>query len=155
MVVSTQAQRVSIPSLSGQSVRPEASSRPSMVARLSFNPLTVGAVRSAQTQPSISPTSSMSFQSPHCRGSPFGKDSSLDRSSILRSFNPLTVGAVRSAKHSNWIDPDSIAFQSPHCRGSPFGSDNKVVVIVGPTAQFQSPHCRGSPFGGSYWAMCM
>ena len=64
-----------------------------------FNPLTVGAVRSAEIASPPPNFLQMAFQSPHCRGSPFGwvKDESR-----LGGYTP-------------W-------FQSPHCRGSPFGT---------------------------------
>ena len=62
-----------------------------------FNPLTIGAVRSA-------------------RAIPYGHTATRWR------FNPLTIGAVRSALlQALPLRGSLLRFQSPHYRGSPFG----------------------------------
>ena len=93
------------------------------VVYLRFNPLTVGAVRSAHRTVRHSHPLIFSFQSPHCRGSPFG--------------TPFVRLALT----------ELLGFQSPHCRGSPFGRESAFAYTGGEPLMFQSPHCRGSPFG--------
>ena len=140
----------------------------------SFNPLTIGAVRSAAAAgnsiraycyvsiPSLSGQSVRQdevddlfgelrtvFQSPHYRGSPFGIISTgVDLGAVAGGFNPLTIGAVRSA--SARLRPPrqrQHLFQSPHYRGSPFGLVSGTVPTTAGGWKFQSPHYRGSPFG--------
>ena len=94
---------VSIPSLSGQSVR---RSRKSLTKRRcrGFNPLTVGAVRSARCESVATAMTWPQFQSPHCRGSPFGQS---------------------TLQICQWY---ALWFQSPHCRGSPFGVSRHTAL---------------------------
>ena len=65
---------------------------------MGFNPLTIGAVRSAKRKLATACVRTATFQSPHYRGSPFGKFyARCEKVVVDMRFNPLTIGAVRSA----------------------------------------------------------
>ena len=167
---------VSIPSLSGQAARPCESSNTNSGPEAGFqsphyrgsplgfaqrccasnrstskgfNPLTIGAGRSAQTPVSLAEKPKTRFQSPHYRGRPLGGRVSGSRiRNKIRSFNPLTIGAGRSAMSKGALDSGRLAIVSiPSLSGQAARLLDGAAIGTVTKNVFQSPHYRGRPLG--------
>ena len=143
---------VSIPSVSGQSVRVNLviEFNDSILTK-SFNPLGVGAVGAGTMTNEEVKGALAGFQSPRCRGSRCGPLRGRAMRLIAgNGFNPLGVGAVGAGPGDRLrlADHGGEGFQSPRCRGSRCGAaigKERIIEVL----EFQSPRCRGSRCGGA------